>query len=123
MDLVGEIMIPTSLVSTSQTFSQEFRVLNNESRGNITLGRYYLTRYGAVTFDFENNRIKAGKQWLKGVDIASKQRIVLSASIILPPRSENIITVRCEPIYSLLESKFEPNTKYVNGIYIQHTLR
>ena len=117
MDIVGKIMIPTSLVGTSQTFTQEFRVLNNESCGNIILGRDYLTRYGAVTFDFENNCIRAGKHWLKGVNIGNKQRVVLSTDIILPPRSENIVTVRCKPIFSLLESEFEPNVNYVNSIY------
>lgn len=106
-------------MGTQQVFKQEFRVLNNETCANIILGRDFLKKYGEITFDFENNRIKVDKRWLKGITIENKQKqkVTLSSAITLPPRSEKVVIVNCKASYGLLESEFHPKIKYCDGIY------
>ena len=93
MKIAGTIQLDASIIGARGIFSQQFRLLNSESCNNIIVGRDFFKFYEEITFDFHNNRIKVGKSWLQGISINTKQSVSGLSDVVIPPRSEQVITV------------------------------
>ena len=117
MEIIGKIILSTSIMGTPGEFAHEFRVLNSKVSSNIILGRDFLKLYDEIAFDFQNNRIKVGKIWLRGIQIHKDQRVSLLDDLIVPPKSEKVILVCCSKNHSLLVGEFQPRMAFCKGLY------
>ena len=71
-----------------------------------------------VEFDFSRNAIKLVDQWHKCVDINDQCTVGLVSQFTLERRSESIVTVRCDPSFSLVTADFEPDmSQKLSGVY------
>ena len=107
MDIIGEVDIIIKSDKISPV-THPFKVLNTRTFSNILLGRDFMRHYGKVTFDFEKNRLKLDKWWIKTVTINRKDNVRMSKNSTIPARTEAVTTVRCSKNYSLLTADFEP---------------
>ena len=61
--------------------------------------------------------IKVGKSWLQGISINTKQSVSVLSDVVIPPRSEQVITVHCNPNNALVVGEFCPKIRCVLEIY------
>ena len=118
MAIIGKIKLNTSLIGVPGEFLQEFRVLAKKSNSSIILGCNFLKRYDKLTVDFRNGRIKVGKTWLKGSEISKKQNVMLQEDVVIPARSEKVVTVQCNIKNAFLGGEFRPKKTFLQGMYV-----
>ena len=116
MEISGAINISVGLKDV--TLEHSLKVLDVNSHRNVILGRDFLSKFSVVEFDFSRNAIKLGDQWHKCVDINDQCTVGLVSQFTLKRRSESIVTVRCDPSFSLVTADFEPNMpQKLPGVY------
>ena len=89
------------------TIEHSLKLLDVNSHRNVILGRDFLSKFSVVEFNFSSNAIKLGDQWHKCVDITDQCTEGLVSQFTLKSRSESIVTVRCDPSFSLVTADFE----------------
>ena len=100
------------------TLEHSLKVLDVNSYRNVILGWDFLSKFSVVDFDFSCNAIKLGDQWHKCVDINDQCTVGLVSQFTLERRSESIVTVRCDPSFSLVTADFEPDmSQKLPGVY------
>ena len=106
MDIIGEVDIDVKV--NGKIIMQTFRVLNTETFCNILLGLDFMHKFGAVTFDFKNQRVKLGKLFLKTISVNQKNNVRMQETSTISARTEQVAAVRCKRDFSLLTVDFEP---------------
>ena len=109
MDIAGVVKIEVKLQGV-KSVSHEFKVLNAKTYSNVLLGRDFMKLFGTVTFDFENNRVRLGRNWLNGVRVRNKEKVRVDGKTVIPARSEQVVSVRSKNRCSLLEMDFQPKS-------------
>ena len=118
MDISGVVNI-TVRIKGIMPVVQEFTVLATKSYNNILLGRDFMKLFGAVKFDFDTNRVKLGRSWINGISINKGEKVRLAAKAVIPARSEQVVNVRCNNQFSLMNADIEPvNFKGNRGIFV-----
>ena len=74
MDIAGVVNIRLQLRGL-KTINHEFKVLNAKTFSNVLLGRDFMKLFSKVTFDFEKNRVRLGRMWIKGAHIKFKEKV------------------------------------------------
>ena len=116
MDMVGVVNVLVELAG--KTVEHEFEVLNSKTFSTVLFGRDVLKKFGYVAFDLNKNRVKLGKNWVKGVGVRDSERVRLAEETIVPERSEQVVSVRCKNNYFMCDSSFEPKPlPGVRGVY------
>ena len=117
MQIIGTVELKVKLIGTANVIIHKFRVLNTQSSSNIIFGRDLMKKYDNIEFDFTNNRIRVGRNWLEGIK-PSRQPVRLCNKVTLQPRSENVIQVHCLNQNALTQSDFVPKPiPGVTGVY------
>ena len=113
MDIAGIVNIELRLQGMRPKV-HEFKVLNAKTFSNVLLGRDFMKLFGKVTFDFNANKVRLGRAWVKGVHLKYSEKVRLVEDTLIPARSEQVVNVRCKGYRSLLESDFEPRKLIVS---------
>ena len=122
MDIIGTTPLKIYIPKTGKGYTHVFYVLRSNYTTKILLGRDIMEKFGVITFDFTNNRAKLGTTWINGVGIFNEKELRLSSQTTIPPRSENIFTVRCSTDLAFVPLDFEPRKlPGVPGVYISRS--
>ena len=93
MDIAGVVNIKIRLQGM-KPMVHEFKVLNAKTFSNVLLGRDFMKLFGQVTFDFNANKVRLGRSWIKGVKLQSREKVRLVTDTIVPARSEQVVSVQ-----------------------------
>ena len=107
MRIIGAVDIPIRVSSKLPTIIQRFYVLNSRTNCNILLGRDFMAKFGRVQFDFKSGKVQLGNQWLNCVNLNGRKRVKLYESAVVKARSEQVVTLKCDPKLALLSVDFE----------------
>ena len=117
MNIVGTVVITVSLPGTPDR-RQTFQVLDANSHSTLLLGRDFMSTFGAVKFDFQNNRVQMGRKWINGLSMGSRKNVRLNETVTIAARTEQVVQVRCKDDLALLTGDFTPkHALCVKGVY------
>ena len=118
MDMCGIINIKVQ-INGCESVVHQFEVLNSKTFSTVLLGRDFLRKFGSVTFNFDKNRVKLGRTWVNSIGIEHSENVRLAEKIVVPSRSEQVVTVRCKDRYFMCDASFEPKKlPGSRGIYV-----
>ena len=122
MPISGIWVAKTYIPRLKKTMSQAFYILNERTYKTLLLGRDFFSKTGPVTMDFIQNRIKIEDEWIKGISPTKKLRVNTTETVVIPPRSETIMSVRSKNQSALLGYEFYPDFGATSGIYFANAL-
>ena len=122
MKIIGSVSLKVEIVGTGRTINHTFRVLDADSGHDVICRTDFMRQFKKVEFDFENNRLKLGNQWLKPAR-GKKETVRLCENETIEPRSEKVISVKCSKNHGLLSSEFRPKSiPRVSGVYLSRAI-
>ena len=119
MDIVGVVDIPV-VIQSKKKVMQEFKVLNSKSHSIVLLGRDYMSKFGAVEFDFTKKKVKLGDTLINCIRFGDvRENVRVFQRTVIPARCEAVITVRCKKALSMQTVDFDPvPMKGVSGVFV-----
>ena len=122
MKIIGSVSLEVQIIGTNRTVTHTFRVLDADSGHDVICGTDFMRHFKQVEFDFENNRVRLGNNWLKPAK-GKKETVRLCENETLEPRSEKVISVKCSKNHGLLSSEFRPKSiPGVSGVYLSRAI-
>ena len=108
MDILGVVNIYIQIPTINKPILQEFKVLHSKTYSKVLIGRDFMKHFGTIKFDFINKKVQLGHIWINGINIEGDEKVRLCKSTTIPPRTEQIVLVRCKEDLASVTADFEP---------------
>ena len=118
--LLGKVTLPVKIRSNNGKLlirNVEFFVSDCDDVSCALLGRNFMSQFGTVSFDFDNNRIQLGETMCSGFKTFGG-RAKISDQTTVPAKSESLIKLKSRKGNGLVKADFLPDTFNGNpGLY------